>query len=353
MGSVREFRAEVLNTKKNDTKLSSSVSTELNTLQEINKSTNDSLERRLAGALKIKQMQATGQFSKEVIDSARKDLGIADDSSQAVHSTSATDALANQLAGEVDPQIRQNIINQLIILDTYNRMDGRPMIEIQAAINSLKTSQEMAKKTDTKTEDFRDKMMDKFIDKMLAEPKSELDSLKKIQEIMKFGQTMQSGGEDIDGVIERIEKYKKAGFVREAASSPEELQLQIEKLKVDNAYKLEERKIVADESRTKNLTSIGTDIISSTLEAVAASGMIKSKAQKGTSAQVKQETLKNAYQVNCAIEECGSNILVSNADVSRNVKCPGCNTSYYLDADKKELHLLDETPAETSQPSSS
>ena len=207
--------------------------------------------------------------------------------------------------------------------------------------------------TGSKKGTLEEKLIDKMADHLFKEKKDDVDVLDKMMDLNKKFQDMQERPEGLDEVLEKIEKFKKAGLVRDPAQTETEMKMQVEKMKIDNEYKIEEQKIEADKERTKSLSGVVGDVISSALTAAGAAagkGATKQTIQTPTGQQIKSETLDNAYETTCGVQDCGAKILVTNVDQERDIKCSACGAIYHINTAKKELNLVSQGPAPTSHP---
>ncbi len=348
--TVKEFRAEILpGGPGNASGVSGpSVSTEINTLNQLYKSTSDSYQQKLAAAIKIKQMEQTGVFSRDAIDEAKKQMGISTEGGTVGGpgtKQTAKDLLMMQIANETDRDKQNEMIQTLANIETIEKSGGAmsPLM-----LNLMNRPQGSVKKNT-----FEEKLMDKLADHLFKEPKSELDNLDKIAELMKKVQEMQGPTDGIDKIAEDVKKYKEIGLVRDTAQSENEMKLEIEKLRIDNEYKIEEHKIEADKQRTDSLTSVVGDVIGSALSAAGAAAGSKGGGTSSPASKtaIRPETMRSSYEATCAIESCGAKILVTNIDKARDIQCPSCNQTYHLDSKDKKLYMIQESPTAPSSPS--
>lgn len=342
--SIKEFRAEILS--KGPLNNMSGVSQQITQLNQIQKSATDSLDNKLAAALKIKQLEDTGVLSAEDIEKERKRLGLASGSGSTKKSqSSGKDLLIMELQNETDPDRRDDLLHTLNAVEQLEK-SGNTTLAM-----SLATRPRVA---DKKKSTFEDKFMERAVTILLEEKKSEIDSLDKVLDVQKKIQEMQPAGKTTDEFISDIEKAKKLGLVRDNATTENEMKLDIEKLRIDNEYKIEEHKIEADKSRTEALTNVVGDVIGSALSAAGAAaggkgtgtGSIQSKSA------VRNDVMQTSYEAVCAKESCGAKILVTNVDQSRDIQCGSCGQTYHLDSKDKKLYMIQETTAAPTTPSS-
>jgi len=347
--SIKEFRAEILaKGPGNGGSVSGpSVSTEINTLNQLYKSTSDTYQSKLAAAIKIKQMEQTGVFTRDDIDKAKKELGLSGEGATVGGPGSkqtAKDLLMMQIANEQDRDKQTEMIQTLANIETIEKSGGAmsPLM-----LNLMNRPQGAATKKNT----FEEKLMDKLADHLFKEPKSELDNLDKIAELMKKVQEMQGPTDGIDKIAEDVKKYKEIGLVRDTAQSENEMKLEIEKLRIDNQYKIEEHKIEADKQRTDSLTNVVGDVIGSALSAAgAAAGSKGGTSAASSKSAIRPETMQSSYEATCAKQGCGAKILVTNIDQARDISCPSCNQTYHLDSKDKKLYMIEETPPGPTTP---
>jgi len=347
--SIKEFRAEILNHGPGNGSGTSgpSVVTEINTLNQLYKSTSDTYQSKLAAAIKIKQMEQTGVFTRDDIDKAKREMGLSGEGGAVggpASKQTAKDLLMMQIANEEDRDKQNEMIQTLANIETIEKSGGAmsPLM-----LNLMNRPQGTAAKKNT----FEEKMMDKLADHLFKEPKSELDNLDKIAELMKKVQEMQGPTDGIDKIAEDVKKYKEIGLVRDTAQSENEMKLEIERLRIDNEFKIEQNKIEADKDRTASLTSVVGDVIGSALSAagaVAGKGGTSPPPSRGA---IRNDVMKSSYEATCAVQSCGAKILVTNVDQARDIQCGSCGQTYHLDSKDKKLYMIPETPAAPSTPS--
>ncbi len=337
--SIKEFRAEILS--KGPLNNLSGVSQQITQLSEIQKSNTDSLDNKLAAALKIKQLEDTGVLSAEDIEKERKRLGLSDGSSSTKNKgqTSGKDLLMLELQNETDPDRRNDLLHTINAVEQLEKSGNFTL-----AMSLATRPRAVEKKKST----FEEKFMEKAVSILLEEKKDPVDSLDKVLDVQKKISEMQPQSKGTDEFIADIEKAKKLGLVRDNAQSENEMHMSIEKMKIDNQYKIEEQKIDADKLRTEALTNTIGDVIGS---ALSAAGTAASKGGASpTSGIVRPETMNASYEANCAAQNCGAKILVTNVDQARDIQCPSCGQNYHLNSDDKKLYMIQDTPAPTSQP---
>ena len=307
---------------------------------------NTELEQKVQNAFKLKKIIASGVYSKKAIENIKKEMGIEEPDEVSTSSQDSTfSLLASQIGAEPDADKREKLTHELMILNVYKEMKDKPQSEIIIAVNNLKASFTQLSPSQTKSEDFQTKMMGKMMDKFLDEPKSELDNLEKLTKLIEGVQNITGKSDGLEEISKNIEAYKKIGFIKDGATTLEEAKLEVEKTKINKEFELEEKKIVAEAERTKSLTNMGGDVISSLVSAVGSSTSKEGKQAVRSDYGIRDETLKNAMNATCVTDGCGAKILVTNVDQSREVKCGKCNQSYVFDANEKKLFL-----AEAEQP---
>jgi len=350
--AVHELRgtiSEMLNPDKKHSDLDDSM----DSLDRAIRLKNQEIDQKVNAAYKLKKMEQSGMFSKKSMLKAKKDMGIEEDDEVAGDTQdSSYGALAAQIAVEPDANKRDALTQQLVILNVYKELKGRPQSEIQVAVNNIKGSYLQAKlPTESKSEDFRDKMLGKFMDKMLEEKKSDSDNFNNFADMVKKVQEFQPKSEGLKEMVENVKGYKELGLIKDSATTIEEKKLDIEKLKVDKEYELREKEITNDSERTKSLVGVGGDILSSVFDAVGSSVSKSGPGQDRSSPPIRQDTLANAMNATCVTPGCGSKILITNIDQSREISCQGCNQRYLFDADKKQLFTIQaEEPAAGRSP---
>ena len=326
---------------------------EMDSLDRASKNASNMIEHKIAAAYKIKKMEQAGIFSRKDIEQAKKELGISTEGEPAASQDNSYNILSTQIANEPDSEERRRLSHEIMIMNVYEQLKGRPMHEIQTAVNNLKMSFIEPKKTESKTEDFKDKLLLKFIDKNMGEPKSELDNLDKLTSLIDKVQKLTPQSDSLKEMSQNIKAYKEMGLIKDPASSIEESKLEVEKLKINKEYEIKKEEIESDNQRTKSLADIGGDVLSSAFNAFgAATSKSDGKGVSRSNPAVRQETLQNAMNATCVTPGCGAKILVTNIDQSREIKCGGCGQQYVFDADQKKLFVagVEQPGPETSGP---
>ena len=326
---------------------------EMDSLDRAAKQASNMIDHKVAAAYKIKKMEQAGIFSRKDIEQAKNDLGISTEGESASKQETGYNILSTQLANEQDPEERRRLSHELMITNVYEQLKGRPMHEIQTAVNNLKMSFIEPKKTESKTEDFKDRLLLKFIDKNMGEPKSELDNLDKLTSLIDKVQKLTPQSDSLKEMSENIKAYKELGIIKDPATSIEESKLEVEKLKINKEYEIKDKEIESDKQRTKSLADIGGDVLSSAFEAFgAATNKGDGKGASRSNPAVRQQTLQNAMNATCVTPGCGAKILVTNIDQSREINCGGCGQKYIFDSDQKKLFVagVEQSGPETSGP---
>jgi len=341
--TIKEFRDGIFNKEPVQT---GTLTYQINQLSQIQKSATDGLDNKLAAAIKIKQLEDLGVLSKEDIEKERKRLGLSDGNSslKKQDGTSAKDLLMLELQNETDPDRRNDLLHTITAVEQLEK-SGNTTLAMSLA---TRPRVESKKKTST----FEEKFMERAVSILLEEKKDPVDSLDKVLDVQKKITEMQPAGKTTDEFISDIEKAKKLGLVRDNAQTENEMKLQIEKLRIDNQYKIEEQKIDADKDRTTSLTNVVGDVIGSVAAAGAAA--LSKEPGKGSVAgrsAVRNDIMQSSYEAVCAKENCGAKILVSNVDQSRDIECGSCGQIYHLDSKDKQLYMIQETPSNPTTPS--
>ncbi len=342
--TIKEFRDGIFSKEPVQT---GTLTYQINQLSQIQKSATDGLDNKLAAAIKIKQLEDLGVLSKEDIEKERKRLGLSDGNSslKKQDGTSAKDLLMIELQNETDPDRRNDLLHTITAVEQLEK-SGNTTLAMSLA---TRPRAESKKKTST----FEEKFMERAVSILLEEKKDPVDSLEKVLDVQKKITEMQPAGKTTDEFISDIEKAKKLGLVRDNAQTENEMKLQIEKLRIDNEYKIEEQKIDADKDRTTSLTNVVGDVIGS---ALAAAGTAAGSKEPGTGSvpgrsAVRNDIMQSSYEAVCAKQNCGAKILVSNVDQSRDIECGSCGQIYHLDSKDKQLYMIQETPSTATTPS--
>lgn len=352
--SVQEFRAEVLSKGPlNGTNSSNAaVSEKINEYNKIVKSRNTELQQQLANAYEIKSMRATGEFSEQQIQEAKKKLGMEPEGgTQAIDTTSSVNQMMMMKIAEIeDPEKAAQILQTMSMVETMTKAKTDPAMQI-SVMKMLQGKGSTGSKDNEK--DFMTEMMKKMMDNVMN-PKSELDNLTKLQTLLKTSLEMQPKNEPLKETLETIKELKEAGLIGDKKDGIETMKLEVDKLRVDKEYEIKKEEILADKARTESIGTIAGDLVSSAFSAIGASTGSSKKSEVP-----KDRYIRDTLEAACLGKGCGGKILVTNSAETRNIVCPKCGSNYQYDANQKKLFLLGEessgppvkeTPGQQSPP---
>lgn len=337
--TVREFRT--ITSSHRDKKLGYSlggIEGQTGDLNKLLESNEIALKRKLAAALEIKKMEATGMFTPEDIKQEKIKVGLLQESTVSTTTTSTNDVInmiMMQIANEQDPDRQLELTKTLSNLQMMSDMKNSGN-QNNSAIMTLVQNQNRNQTPRKST--FEEEMTKLMMKKLMDEPKSELDNLGKLKTLMDGVQSLMPQSNPIQEMRDNLKMFQEMGIAVSPGGSLEEKRLELEGKKIDKQFALDERKVVAEEERNKSLAGIGGDILSSLVSA-GASSMGGDKDSSSTVPNPTQKTIENSMQAVCANGSCGAKIIVPDIKQSRDVKCVKCDAKYQYKADEQKLYM--------------
>ena len=301
------------------------------------------MKKKLQAALYIKQIEATGVYSREAIEDEKVKMGINVVDKSSMGGASATtneviNMLMMQIANEPDLTRQQDLTKTLATLQMMSEMKNSGGQGTNPAMMMMMNS--MNKQSTPTKSTFEEEMTKMMMKKFMEEPKSELDNLGKLKTLMDGVQSLIPQSNPLEELLASRKVMEELGMIKTGSDTLAEKQFELEKMKVEKQFSLDEKKILGEEERNKGLVGVAGDILSSLTTAV--SGMGGSDAKPPPNP--KDKTIQNSLQANCAKEGCDATITVSNADQSRDVQCVKCKTKYQYKADETKLYMYQDPP---------
>ena len=222
--TVKEFR--ILTNQNTNKKLGydlRGIDAQTNELNKIYDSNELEMKKKLAAALEVKKMEATGMFSADAIRQQKIKLGIlTEESTTGSGNTNVIDNLMMQLASEQDPVARASMMNSIVVLDMMNKPGNQNNPQMIMMMQNMNKQALPPKST------FEEEMTKLMMKKFTEEPKSELDNLGKLSSLFEGVQKMMPQSNPLQEMKDNLKLFQEMGIAVTPGNTIEERRIQLE-----------------------------------------------------------------------------------------------------------------------------